>query len=294
MNKHQKALLLSIFISLIYGIYPSFVKLSYQEGAKASAVIILTSFIRVLFFLLSLNKEQFGQIFAKKSRLISLKGGIFQFISTFSITLSLTYLSPPVMITVFFSYTFMFMIYLVLKKELQITLQLVLSLIAALFGISLVVGLWNQENHLTYQGILLVLLAGFVTFKRLYLFGKEVQKEDPNLVGARIFLVLFLFTPLSLFISDFGYLNYRSIIYIVIAGSSLGLASLLMLYAIRDLGSFRFSIVTKTEPVFTAIIAAIFLGDILDPSNYVGIFITVFSIAYYQYYEHKNRVPRID
>ena len=294
MNKHQKALLLSIFISLLYGIYPCFVKLSYQEGAKASAVLIIASFVRALFCLLSLNKDQRMQIFAERSRNVSLKGGIFQFISTFSIILSLKYLSPPVMITTFSSYTFMFMIYLVLKKELRISLQLVLSLIVLIFGISLVVGFWNQENHLTYQGILLVLLAGFVTIKRLYLFGKEVKKEDPNLVGARIYLVLFMLTPLSLFISDFGDLNYRSISYIVFAGSTLGLSSILMLYAIRDLGSFRFSIVTKTEPVFTAIIAAIFLGDILDPSNYVGIFITVFSIAYYQFYEHKNRVPRID
>ena len=55
-----------------------------------------------------------------------------------------------------------------------------------------------------------------------------------------------------------------------------------MFYAISLLGSFDYSLLSKIEPVFTALFSFLLLGEILKPLQYLGMVIVLGSLAMYQ------------
>lgn len=277
---------------LAFGLYPPMAKLAYLDGASPSFVAIFTTFFRafflVIFCLLSAKKI----IPAKGEWYPAISGGFFQALSIFGIIFSLIYLPGPVTIMILFTSTLMLLFFLAFKEEIKLTKYSILSTLAALFGISLVLNLWSQQGEkLPYQGILLALLAAVATMSRIYVFGMQVKKNLPAVVGARNFTAAFvflLFLPISLPVHLPN--SQAGLIASLFCSLSLVLGTFGMFYGIAALGPFKFSLFIKLEPVFTAMFSFFLLGELLSPNQYLGIFVVLGSLIFYEVFEGCKKI----
>lgn len=57
--------------------------------------------------------------------------------------------------------------------------------------------------------------------------------------------------------------------------AALALGSFGMFSGIKKIGSFHYSLITKAEPLFVALLAALFFREILKPTQYLGIVLVV-------------------
>lgn len=71
-----------------------------------------------------------------------------------------------------------------------------------------------------------------------------------------------------------------------------------MFYAIAILGAFQWSLITKLEPISTALYAYLVLGELLRPSQYAGMGLVLVSLGLYQLWasreKQKNGILRQD
>lgn len=286
----KKGVIITVLAAVAFGIYPAAARRGYAEGANSIFVIMFTTFVRG--FGLGLYCRIRGlRLFPERAQWRpALSGGFFQAVSILGIIGSLAYLPGPVMITILFSHTIMLLLFLAYRREVRLTWVAVTTTISALFGISLVVDVWQNTSALDLRGIGLALLAALATMSRLYVFGNQVQKTDPALVGAHVFSVAFLFTlVLPLFSSPHLPGTASGIFWISICALSLVLGTLAMFYGIALLGSFQFSLLLKLEPVFTAIFAILIQNEFLSSRQYAGMVIVMTSLLAYQILSRKKR-----
>ena len=81
--------------------------------------------------------------------------------------------------------------------------------------------------------------------------------------------------------------------YLLLASLSLAVANLAMFYGIALLGSFRWGLLLKLEPVFTALFSFLLLGEILKPLQYAGMAVVLGSLAAYQITSHRSHSKQI-
>jgi drug/metabolite transporter (DMT)-like permease len=114
-------------------------------------------------------------------------------------------------------------------------------------------------------------------------FGKQVTKSSPAVIGAQVFtvatlctLLCFLWSQPRLPIEPVGYA------WVTLCCISLILGSFGMFYGIAQLGSFQWSLMLKLEPAFTALFAYLILGEKLQLSQYFGMVLVLGSLIGYQ------------
>jgi drug/metabolite transporter (DMT)-like permease len=61
-----------------------------------------------------------------------------------------------------------------------------------------------------------------------------------------------------------------------------------MFYGIAYLGSYKFSMIMKLEPVFTTIFGIVLVNDVLDNVQYAGIALVLFSLIALQLFDKQN------
>ena len=206
-------------------------------------------------------------------------GGFFQAIATIGIISSLMYLPGPVMIVLIFTHTILLLLFMAWKKEVQLRPVTVSTTLSALVGVGLVVDVVNSLENLQWLGISLALMASLATVCRLYIFGKEVQKADPAVVGARMFAMAFVFLlPIVLFQMPTMPSSMTGFLGVFLCCASLAIGSFAMFYGIALAGAFQFSLTIKLEPIFTALFSWVVLGELLNSLQYLGILFVVTSL----------------
>ena len=99
----------------------------------------------------------------------------------------------------------------------------------------------------------------------MYVFGQQVQGADPAVVGARIFSIAFIFSPLAcLFVTPIGPPSFEGFMGLAGCCLSLALRSFLMFYSVASAGTFKNSLFVKLEPAFTGIFSYVLLHQILN------------------------------
>ncbi len=292
MNRSIKSgLIITIASAIVFGLYPPATQVALRDGANSSFIIIVSTFFRALGLVLFCKWRGF-RITPERHEISSfVRGGFFQAISIFGILGSLAYIPGPVTIVVMFTHTLMLLIFLAIIGEQKFNLLNIISTISALIGVSLVVDVWGVgSGTLEITGVMLAFLAAIATASRLYVFGKQVQNTNPALVGARIFSVTFLFTLLlAAFRFPVPPNSVEGQLWFLIASLSLILGTFGMFYGISLLGPFRFSLLIKLEPVFTALFSYLILGDKLLPMQYLGIALVILSLVFYQVSVEKKK-----
>jgi len=286
---------LALFSAIAFGVYPPAVKLAYADGANATFVLILTTFCRATFLsCYCLFKGQALLPESGKWRVVIL-GGLYQAISTFGIIASLAYLPAPITIIVMFTHSIMLLFYLAYLKEIRLTRLAVVSTLSALTGLSFVLDIWSQDFDLSTTGLLFAVMAAIATTNRLYIFGKQTLILPPAVVGAQTFLGSFIFILCwALYQKPIAPSSVVGLDWVLLCCLSTVIGSFGMFFGIASMGSFRWSLLLKFEPIFTAIFSVILLGEILRTPQYFGMLLVLGSLVVYQLFEKRtDTVPAV-
>lgn len=253
-------------------------------------MMVATTFVRtfslIVFCFLSKKK-----LFADKTNIkTSITGGFFQGLSNFGIFGALLFIPGPVVIIIVFLHTLMLLFLLAAKGEMKLTALAIITTLMALLGLSFVLDLWQAQSNLNWWGIAIAFVATIATTSRIYIYGKQTQTRHPILMGAEVFSCTAIMLAIAAcFIPIEG--PHSAIGWWQAAGGciSMALATFGMFYGLKIMGSFNYSLIAKTEPLFTTLFAALVLGEHLSATQVMGILIVISSLSAYQYLDAKEK-----
>ncbi len=287
-KKGGYGILVAIGASLVYGLYPACSQRAYQEEASVTFVILFTTFVRALS--LAFAARVSGEAVFPRGRELSwmLSGGFFQSLSIVGIIWSLKFIPGPITVTVIFTHTLMLLLFLAVRREIRLNTNSVSSTLFALLGVTLVVDVWGLP--VDPRGLALAFLGALATASRLYVFGKQVQAFHPAVVGARVFSAAFLFL-LALCFLELPTLpeTGSGMWWATLAAVSLSLGSFGTFYGIALIGSFPFSLMSKMEPIATALFSYLLLEETLKGAQYIGIALVIANLVSYQWFELRRK-----
>ncbi len=279
----RRGIFIALLSAIIFGAHTPAERAVYADGGSVAPVLVVTIWARAmamgLYCLITRkalyqSRENFKQAFI---------GGSFQIFSTLALLCALLYLPAPIAIVIAFSHTLMLLFFLAWRKEVRLDALTLATTCIALIGLSFVIDLWHTQPKGSWIGIGLAFLSAMSNASRMYVYGHQTQARNPAIVGAETFLLaaplasLILFVaPLHLPASSVGY------VWLSVASGSYALGTFFFFYGISLLGSFRYSLFSKVEPIFTSLFSVWFLGETLKSQQYVGIFIVIGGLALYQ------------
>jgi drug/metabolite transporter (DMT)-like permease len=214
----------------------------------------------------------------------ALGAGSLQALTIVAIMCSLRDLPGPVMCTILFTHTLMLLGILYLRREATPSWLAIGSSVVALIGIALVVDVVHNLAGSGGLGVLWAVVAAVCSANRLYMYGKQVERAVAEVVGARAFLVASACMPLvALWDTPKIPYNAMGCVGVALASFSLASGTVLFFIALKKIGSFRSSLMLKSEPIFNAATSWLILGERLSITQYLGIALVMGSLLAYQY-----------
>ncbi len=288
---------IAVVTAIVFGLYPPAARAAYEDGGNAVFLMILTTFLRAVFlslFCLVRRKTLFVSAQDGKTALV---GGFFQALSILGIFSALTFLPGPLVIVIVFTHTLMLLFLMAWRGEVQLDSFTIATAAVALAGLVFVLDVAGHletgdsvRTHGFLLGIGLSFLAAVATLVRSYLFGQLVATRNPAIVGAESFIVATLFLlPVAMFSPPEFPQTATGFFWTGVACASMVLGGFGMFYGIKALGSFKFSLFLKLEPVFNALFSVVFVHEILKGSQYAGMAVVTGSLVLYQYIEYRRR-----
>ena len=147
----------------------------------------------------------------------------------------------------------------------------------------IIIFVMNREGSLTFniKGLSLLMLAVFSASGYNLTLSRLVGRYNPvfivnlqNIIGAILFLPVFLIYDFSYFISTpFSISALKPVIELAVFASC-G-AFILFAYSVRNMGITRANVFTYFIPIFTAIFSFFILGDKLTVQNIVGMAVVI-------------------
>jgi drug/metabolite transporter (DMT)-like permease len=290
LSPHHLGLLITVGCAISFGAWPSGLRATYAEGCNAVFAILAVTLAR-LGPLLALCALQKRSIFRTRADIRdAFTGGFFQAAASVTILGSVVFLPGPLAIVIIYTHTLMMLLYMIARGEIKADLAIVSTTATALVGISLVLDLWQQHVAANWTGIGMALLGAVALASRTYAYGHQLKKRHPAVVGAENFIMALLFLPLLLFFQrpEMPH-SLAGWSWLALGCAAQALGTIGQFYAINLLGSFRFSLFMKLEPLFTTIFAALLIGEYLKILQYFGIALVIGSLALYQWVEHARR-----
>lgn len=284
----KTGILLALIWTIVFGIYPPAARAAYADGANAVFVVLITTFVRtamIACYCVMTGRPLFR---TPATRLAAIKGGIAQSFSVIGIIAGLTFMQGPLVIVIIYSHTLMLLLFMAWKGEIQLDLPTLLSTVMAFIGLAVALDVFFAASTINWTGVALVFVAVIATVLRMYVYNKETKSRDPAIVGAENFLVVCLIVLLMMFwqwphapasLAGWGWT--------LLSGLTLGVGTFGMFYSIAHIGAFRWSLLAKLEPIFTALFSAALIGEYLAPRQYAGILLVLLSLVGYQMWDHR-------
>lgn len=290
-KRHKKiGIIVALLTALVYGAYPPAIRAVYADGGNATFMLLAAMFARTFImtaFCLVTKKKLFT---TKADRKMALTGGFFQAAGVLGIFGALNYLPGPIVLIIVFTHTLMLLFFMAWKGELKLNMPIIVTTFTALIGLSLALNVWHQDAPLSLLGMGLALIAALTTLSRLYLYGKQTLTKHPAVLGAETFIIaLLIIIAVSLFFTPHLPQHTDTYWWVAVACLSQALGTFGMFYGIALLGSFEFSLISKIEPIFTALFSVLFIHEILNAAQYGGIVLVLGSLMVYQYLEHRKQ-----
>jgi drug/metabolite transporter (DMT)-like permease len=289
MTNIQRGTIIAIACALIFGIYPSCMRIVYDDGGSVVLVIIVTTWARALLlggYCLARRKPLYSTPQARK---LALSGGVLQAISIIGLTASLKYLPGPVALIILFTHTLMLLFFMAWRGKAQLNRWTLGTTVAALLGLAMVLDVFHAHSGGQVFGMALAFAAALATASRLYAFGEQTRTRNPAVVGAETFITAgVLVSFMALFETPHLPLHVSSYTYLAIASASQAFGTFGMFYSIALIGAFRYSLLLKLDPVFGAVFWFLILGQVLKPVQYTGMVVVLGSLATYQIMAHRK------
>jgi len=161
--------------------------------------------------------------------------------------------------------------------------------LVALFGLAMVLDIFNQDSNLNIIGIGLAIMSAFATFARVYIFGIHDKDKSPAVIGAETFMVtVVILGILSLWQVPIAPETLYGWGMISASALCLAIGSFGIFYGVSLLGSYRFSMIAKLEPIFTALFGLLLLSEVLNLIQYTGMFFVIFSLLALQIFDKQK------
>ncbi|MDR3423803.1 MAG: DMT family transporter [Alphaproteobacteria bacterium] len=278
--------------AIVFGLWPAAVRGIYTAGGDIVFALLVLTWARTLAlcgFCLATKRPLFVTREAVRQGLI---GGFFQAVALVTLYAALEYLPGPIAIIILFSYTLMLLFFMVWRGEMRLYKATVATTVTALVGLAFVLDVWHHQNAATIKGVALAFAAALASVGRFYVWGRQTKSRHPIIVGAESFLVAAVLISPAIFFGGHLPTTAKGEMFAFLGSAATSLAAFGMFYGVRLMGSFRWSLFAKMEPVFTAIFSALLLGEILKTGQYIGIVIVLGSLALFQIFEQKRITAR--
>ena len=155
----------------------------------------------------------------------------------------------------------------------------------------------NINTNFTYFGELSALLAAIFWSIAVIIFKSASNEVSPflitalkNTIASFYFLVFFLLFDIPLWYDDFQQIDYFKILISGVLG--MGLADVLFIYALSQIGANRIALINCFEPVVIYILSSIFLGTILNISQLIGFLVVIISLLIMTYEKDTNELDK--
>ena len=289
-SKQEKiGVLLCLCTAVIMGLYPPMAKLAYDEGANIAFVVLLTTFMRFI-ALYGFAKWQRQKLFqTKRDVKLGFSAGFFQACSIIGI-LGATYFIPgSIVIIIMFTYSLMLLFFSAWRGVYKLNKANIFLTFIALFGLAMVLDFFNQEITLNLIGIGLAIMSAFATFARIYIFGIHDKGKSPAVIGAETFMIaVIVLGLLSLWQTPIAPETAYGWMMASLSGLSLAIGSFGIFYGVALLGAYRFSMIAKLEPIFTALFGLLLLSEVLSVVQYVGMIVVIISLLSLQIFDKQK------
>ena len=155
----------------------------------------------------------------------------------------------------------------------------------------------NINTNFTYFGELSALLAAIFWSIAVIIFKSASNEVSPflitalkNTIASFCFLVFFLLFDIPLWYDDFQQIDYFKILISGVLG--MGLADVLFIYALSQIGANRIALINCFEPVVIYILSSIFLGTILNIGQLIGFLVVIISLLIMTYEKVTNELDK--
>jgi len=276
-------LICAALASIIFGLHPPAERAVYAAGGNAVCIALLAIWARGLSMALYCGMKKLPLFQTREDCKQALIGGACQAYSSLAIIWAVQYLPGPVVIIIAFTNTLMLLFFMAWRGEIKLDIINSVTTILALLGLTLVLNLWREQSGLNWTGVIIALSSAVFTASRVYVYGRETKARNPIIVGAENLLVAAVLTLIALFFQAPRLpATFVGDAYLLLTCLSFAVGSFFMFWGISRLGSFQYSLMAKLEPIFTSLFSVLLLNEILNPTQYAGVALTVGSLAAYQ------------
>ena len=267
-----KGYLCAFISAFTYGLIPLFmIPIKKEESFSVDATLFYRFLIAsgaIVFFLLY-QKERL-RISFRGGLIMSLLGLLYALSAEF-LFLAYDYLSPGIASTIFFSYTIIVALVLILFYKEKLTLPTLLSLLLVVAGVGVLS--IKKGEALNYIGLGISLLGALV-YALYILIVNKVRIESSGvkisfysmLFSSLYFLVKSLLLRESITISSWALAGDLTLFAIITTSLSL----VTLVYAVRYIGSTPTAIMGAFEPIVAVLISVGLFGEQLTPSLVIG------------------------
>jgi drug/metabolite transporter (DMT)-like permease len=272
--------------ALGYATNPIFGKLAYQAGANAITLLSVrfTAAAIGLWLMLALTGKVGGIRIGKRVQLLALGGLGFGLVSLLYFT-ALEHIGASLATGIFYTYPAMVTVVGLFQGE-GISRQSVVGLLLTMAGTWLLLG--SDLGGFTWQGALLILGAA-VVYTGYMIVGDRWTRNVPATVASAhvtvgasaVYLSLAFFTNQPWPVSAQAYLAG-----VGLAICSTMLALVTFFAGMLKVGPTRAAIISTMEPIFTALLAVLLLGERLNHLQTAGTALVVAGAVAAQLREH--------
>ena len=134
-------------------------------------------------------------------------------------------------------------------------------------------------------GITLAILSAAASGFSVVIVGRHSKKSNPFNVSVLISAVgLVILWPLAFVLTDFGTANMEGIVLFALGGLlTPGLVRLFYYNGLTKLGTSVNSSIFSVYPLYTALLAVLFLSEILTPQNWIGVVSIVLGVIFVEF-----------
>ncbi len=300
-----KGAICGVIAAITYGTNPLGALNLYAEGVNPDSVLFYRYGLSVLILagLMFLQRESF-KISNKELRLVIALGVLFA-TSSISLFISFKHLDAGVASSILFVYPVMVAVIMALFFKEKVTVTTILSILLSLAGISL---LYQNDNGVTLStiGVLLVMLSSLA----YAIYIVTLNKSSIGLSPVKLTFYVMIFGTITIIVHSLldasNHLQMLSSVSmwgwaIMLAILPTVVSLILMVVAVKEIGSTPTAIMGALEPVTAVIIGVVIFNEVFTVRLFWGILIILFSVMFiivgkpltlkiHRVIDHKNKM----
>ncbi len=272
----------AILSAAFFGLIPFFFLPLYAKGFTSEASLVYRFGFACLIML-------FSMLIKRKSLAISFKGfsaltlvGIAYFLSALCLFSAINHMPSGIASTIFFINPIFVMLIMVLFFKEPLENYKILLSITTFFGVALLSGFFDEISAINITGLTYSILAGF--FCSIYIIGLykvQLYNIGKETLSFYLFLICTVISFCYSIITDTFILPptcYDWAYLAVAAFVTAILSNLLLMSAIKKIGSVISAILGAAEPITAVVVGVMIFNEGLTLSTILGILIIIISV----------------